>query len=123
VLPLPNLGSCREYPSAFLRFSAYLTVWNASGVRITTNASQQEEPGVLYGDGPVWWERRTSKALTRDPGALLHALEPRILAARDFEQARRAESSNCSCSAPLYATLSADRHGLSAPGGTGLRGP
>jgi polygalacturonase len=74
VLPLPNLGSCREYPSAFLRFSAYLTVWNASGVRITTNASQQEEPGVLYGDGPVWWERRTSKALTRDPGALLELM-------------------------------------------------
>jgi polygalacturonase len=71
VLPLPSLGSCREYPSAYLRFSAYLTVWNASGVRITTNASAGEVPGVLYGDGPVWWQRRSSKALTRDPGALL----------------------------------------------------
>lgn len=74
VLPLPSLGSCREYPSAYLRFSAYLTVWNSTGVRITTNASAGEEPGVLYGDGPVWWERRSSKALTRDPGALLELM-------------------------------------------------
>ena len=74
VLPLPSLGSCREYPAAFLRYSAYLTVWNASGVRITSNASGAEAPGALYGDGPVWWERRSSKALTRDPGPLLELM-------------------------------------------------
>jgi polygalacturonase len=74
VLPLPSLGSCREYPAAYLRFSAYLTVWNATGVRITTNASAGQAPGALYGDGPVWWQRRSSKALTRDPGPLLELM-------------------------------------------------
>jgi hypothetical protein len=71
VLPLPSLGSCREFPAQYLRYSAFLTVWNASGVRITSNASAGEAPGVLYGDGPVWWARRKAKTLTRDPGALL----------------------------------------------------
>ena len=74
VLPLPSLGSCREYPAAYLRYSAYLTVWNASRVRITSNASAGEAPGALYGDGPVWWLRRKSGNLTRDPGALLELM-------------------------------------------------
>ena len=74
VLPLPSLGSCREYPAAFLRFSAFLTVWNASRVRITSNSSAGEAPGALYGDGPVWWLRRKSGNLTRDPGALLELM-------------------------------------------------
>ena len=74
VLPLPSLGSCREYPGAFLRYSAFLTVWNATDVRITTNASAGEAPGALYGDGPVWWARRSAKTLGRDPGALLELM-------------------------------------------------
>lgn len=74
VLPLPSLGSCREYPASFLRYSAFLTVWNSTDVRITSNASAGEAPGTLYGDGPVWWARRSSKALTRDPGALLELM-------------------------------------------------
>jgi polygalacturonase len=74
VLPLPSLGSCREYPSAFLRYSAFLTVWNATDVHITTNASAGEAPGALYGDGPVWWARRKAGTLGRDPGALLELM-------------------------------------------------
>jgi polygalacturonase len=74
VLPLPSLGCCREYPQSFLRFSAFLTVWNSSRVRITSNASAGEAPGALYGDGPVWWLRRKSGNLTRDPGALLELM-------------------------------------------------
>jgi polygalacturonase len=74
VLPLPSLGSCREFPEAYLRYSAFLTVWNATDVRITSNASAGEAPGALYGDGPVWWARRSAKTLGRDPGALLELM-------------------------------------------------
>lgn len=74
VLPLPSLGSCREFPNVFLRYSAFLTIWNASNVHITTNASAGEVPGALYGDGPVWWDRRKAKTLGRDPGALLELM-------------------------------------------------
>ena len=74
ILPLPSLGSCREFPAVHLRYSAFLTIWNATDVRITSNASAGEAPGALYGDGPVWWARRSAKTLGRDPGALLELM-------------------------------------------------
>ena len=74
VLPLPSLGSCREFPAVYLRYSAFLTIWNATDVRITSNASAGEARGALYGDGPVWWARRSAKTLGRDPGALLELM-------------------------------------------------
>jgi polygalacturonase len=74
VLPLPSLGSCRDFPSVYLRYSAFLTVWNCSDVRITSNASAGEAPGALYGDGPVWWARKKAGTLGHDRGALLELM-------------------------------------------------
>lgn len=75
VLPLPSLGSCREFPAAYLRYSAFITIWNATGVRVTSNATAPHDlPGAIYGDGPVWWARRKAGTLGRDPGALLELM-------------------------------------------------
>ena len=74
VLPLPSLGSCRDFPDVYLRYSAFVTVWNATDVRITSNATAGEAPGALYGDGPVWWARKKAGTLRHDRGALLELM-------------------------------------------------
>lgn len=71
IAPLPSLGMCREYATR-VRYSAFNTVWNASDVRITGNASGDDRAswGVLYGSGPVWWALRESKVLQNDPAGI-----------------------------------------------------
>ena len=75
IAPLPSLGQCREY-STIERYSAFITVWNASRVRISSNASVAagDELATLDGNGPVWWAARSSKVLKNDPGAIVETM-------------------------------------------------
>ena len=75
IAPLPSLGQCREY-STIERYSAFITVWNASRVRISSNASvgAGDELATLDGNGPVWWAARSSKVLKNDPGAIVETM-------------------------------------------------
>ena len=75
IAPLPGYGCSREYPSSPNRFSAFITVWNASGVRITSNASDSNGAhGVLDGQGAIWWGMRKAHTLVRDPGAVIETM-------------------------------------------------
>ena len=73
IAPLPSLGQCREY-TTLLRYSAFITVWNASRVRLTSNASAGDEPATLDGNGPVWYAARESGVLKNDPGAVIETM-------------------------------------------------
>jgi polygalacturonase len=74
VAPLPGYGCSRDYPSVLNRFSAFITLWNASSVRITTNISGSAGRGVIDGQGASWWAMREDGTLTRDPGAILETM-------------------------------------------------
>lgn len=71
IQPLPSLNSSREYlvPS---RYSAFVTILGANGIRITSNVSSAgKHGGTLNGNGPFWWNLRESKKLERDPGGII----------------------------------------------------
>ena len=75
IAPLPSLGMCREYMTR-ARYSAFITLWNASDVRITGNASGDDRSswGLLNGNGPTWWALRESKVLQNDPGGVIETM-------------------------------------------------
>jgi polygalacturonase len=73
IAPLPSLGQCREY-TTLLRYSAFITVWNASHVRLTSNASASDALATLDGNGPIWYAARESKVLKNDPGAIIETM-------------------------------------------------
>jgi hypothetical protein len=73
VLPYPSYGRCREYDS-YLRYSAFISVVNASDVRITSNASHGSAPGTIFGHGQVWSQLHDSGELKHDPGALIETM-------------------------------------------------
>jgi hypothetical protein len=70
ILPLPSLGSCREY-TTYLRYSAFVTVLRARGVAIVSNATAADERGTLDGQGAFWWLARKDGSLKNDPGAII----------------------------------------------------
>lgn len=70
ILPLPSLGRCREY-ATFLRYAAFITVWNATRVAVSSNATVAAERGTLDGGGPLWWLARKVGTLQNDPGGIL----------------------------------------------------
>lgn len=75
IQPLPSLNSSREYlvPS---RYSAFVTILGANGIRITSNVSSAgKQGGTLNGNGPFWWNLRESKKLERDPGGIIETYE------------------------------------------------
>jgi len=75
IKPLPSLNSSREYlvPS---RYSAFITILNANGIRITSNVtSVGTQGGTINGNGPTWWSLRESKKLERDPGGIIETYE------------------------------------------------
>jgi len=75
IQPLPSLNSSREYlvPS---RYSAFITILGANGIRITSNVtSAGQQGGTLNGNGPTWWSLRESKKLERDPGGIIETYE------------------------------------------------
>jgi len=75
IQPLPSLNSSREYlvPS---RYSAFITILNADGIRITSNVtSVGTQGGTINGNGPTWWSLRESKKLERDPGGIIETYE------------------------------------------------
>lgn len=75
ISPLPGYGCSREFPSSPNRFSAFITVWNASAVRITTNTTDRHSArGVLNGQGVMWWNMRKAHTLVRDPGAVIETM-------------------------------------------------
>ena len=75
IQPLPSLNSSREYlvPS---RYSAFITILGANGIRITSNVTSAGlQGGTLNGNGPTWWSLRESKKLERDPGGIIETYE------------------------------------------------
>jgi len=73
IMPLPSLGRCREY-STYLRYSAFLTVWNASRVTIRSNATAASERGAIEGAGPAWWLARKDGSLQNDSGGIIETM-------------------------------------------------
>lgn len=75
ILPLPSLNSSREYlvPS---RYSAFITLLGANGIRITSNVTKMGQQGGSFdGNGPTWWALRESKKLERDPGGVIETYD------------------------------------------------
>lgn len=69
VDPLPSYGTGRDFLGP--RFTPFVWVINATGFRLTSNASLG---GTIDGQGSVWWMMRSHKTLQNTPGHLFEIM-------------------------------------------------